>query len=402
MITIGYSTRSHKPEFIEYLKTAAGHPKVQIIEKVNNGEKSLNQVYNEIIEESEFEIVVLCHDDIYFDSKNLVKKIQKHFDKTDFGILGVAGTTQLPKSGMWWENRKKMCGIVNHEHNGNKWESRYCDDINNQIKSVCLIDGLFIALHKSRIKEKFNSELEGFHFYDVYFSFRNFQKGVKIGVIFDIRITHLSIGMTNESWELNRKKFVDEYQTLLPVSSKPHDNEKLKIMIPFTSQKTNKEKDVFIESLCDSLRKFGHDVSVVTEQGTRMSLILKNKGFKLYPITEPPGFKLGDGKFSVQTNEGMVLSKINELYPIKEVTYDFILCIDTMICKYINLIYNQIDRIQLITNFNKNENKFENNISNKLIVLDNNIKDYLMEVYEIENKITVGNIINDYKLIYND
>ena len=176
MITIGYSTRSHKPEFIDDLKTAAVHPKVLIIQKVNNCQKSQNKVYNEIIEESEFEIVVLCHDDIYFDSKNLVKKIQKHFDKTDFGILGVAGTTQLPKSGMWWENRKKMCGIVNHEHNGNKWESRYCDDINNQIKSVCLIDGLFIALHKSRIKENFNSELEGFHFYDVYFSFRNFQR----------------------------------------------------------------------------------------------------------------------------------------------------------------------------------------------------------------------------------
>ena len=35
MITIGYSTRSHKPEFIEYLRDTAGHPKVQIIEKIN-------------------------------------------------------------------------------------------------------------------------------------------------------------------------------------------------------------------------------------------------------------------------------------------------------------------------------------------------------------------------------
>ena len=82
MITIGYSTRSHKHEFIEYLKSAAGHPKVQIIEKVNNGEKSLSQVYNEIIEESEFDIVVLCHDDLYFDSKKFALKIEKHFSKT--------------------------------------------------------------------------------------------------------------------------------------------------------------------------------------------------------------------------------------------------------------------------------------------------------------------------------
>jgi len=51
MITIGYSTRESNPKFQEYLKKTCGHPKVQVIEKVNNGEKSLSQTYNEIINE---------------------------------------------------------------------------------------------------------------------------------------------------------------------------------------------------------------------------------------------------------------------------------------------------------------------------------------------------------------
>jgi len=402
MITIGYSTRSHKPEFIEYLRGVAGHPKVQIIEKINNGERSLNHVYNEIINEAEFDIVVLCHDDIYFDSKSFAKKVEKHFSKSDFGILGVAGTTEIPKSGMWWENRKKMCGIVNHEHNGNKWESKYCDDINNQIKSVCLIDGLFIALHKKRIKKYFNEELNGFHFYDVYFSFMNFNLGVKIGVIFDVRITHLSIGMTNESWETNKQKFSKENEQLLPISSKPHSEEKLKLMVSFTSQNCTNEKENYIIKLCTSLKNNGHEVNILTEHSSILSLILKKKGFKCFPITEPPGFKLGDGKFSVQTPGGLVLSKINELYPIKEVTYDYIICFDTMISKYINTIYNQIDKIQIVTNFNKSENKFDPNSVTKFIVDDINTKEYLSEVYEIDYKISVGDIIDDYKIIYND
>ena len=47
MITIGYSTREHNPQFIEYLKKSSGFGKnVEVIEKVNNGEKSLPQVYN--------------------------------------------------------------------------------------------------------------------------------------------------------------------------------------------------------------------------------------------------------------------------------------------------------------------------------------------------------------------
>ena len=53
MITIGYSTRVSNPKFQEYLRKSCGHPKVQIIEKVNNGEKSLSQTHNEIIKESQ-------------------------------------------------------------------------------------------------------------------------------------------------------------------------------------------------------------------------------------------------------------------------------------------------------------------------------------------------------------
>ena len=86
MITIGYSTRNSNPEFQEYLKKSSGHPKVQVIEKVNNGEKNLSQVYNEIISESNFDIIVLCHDDIYFDTSNWASKLVKQFDRnSDYG-----------------------------------------------------------------------------------------------------------------------------------------------------------------------------------------------------------------------------------------------------------------------------------------------------------------------------
>jgi len=66
MITVGYSTRESKPEFIEYLKKSSGYKKLEVIEKINNGDKSLSQVYNEILSEAKTDIVVLCHDDINF------------------------------------------------------------------------------------------------------------------------------------------------------------------------------------------------------------------------------------------------------------------------------------------------------------------------------------------------
>jgi ferritin len=49
MVTVGYSTRKHNPKFIEYLKKSSGFKKIEVIEKINNGEKSISEVYNEII-----------------------------------------------------------------------------------------------------------------------------------------------------------------------------------------------------------------------------------------------------------------------------------------------------------------------------------------------------------------
>ena len=219
MITIGFSTRQDNQKYIDYLIKTSGLKNVEVIQKVNNGSKSLSQVYNEIINESKNDIVVFCHDDLEFDTKDWGKRIIKHFEKSDFGILGVAGTTEIPKSGMWWEDKRKMIGIVNHKHEGKKWESKYSKSWGDEISECCFVDGLFIAVNKKRIKENFDESVKGFHFYDVYFSVKNFLQNVKIGTIYNVRITHLSIGQTNESWEENRKVFEEDYKESLPIKS---------------------------------------------------------------------------------------------------------------------------------------------------------------------------------------
>ena len=86
MITIGYSTRQSNPELQAYFAKSCGVKNVQVIEKVNPNGKSLTEVYNEILNESVNDIVVLCHDDIYFDTNNWGFKLLKHFEKSEFGV----------------------------------------------------------------------------------------------------------------------------------------------------------------------------------------------------------------------------------------------------------------------------------------------------------------------------
>lgn len=218
MITIGFSTRSHNQEYIDYLQKTSMYKDVEVIEKINNGDKSLSEVYNEILEESKYDVVVLCHDDLEFDTKNWGDKVLKHITKNpDYGIFGLAGSKYLDSNAKWWEVTSTMYGIVNHKHQGKKWTSMYSKDMGNKLEDVILVDGLFIVLNKKKIKHNFDENIKGFHFYDLGFCLPNFIDGVKIGVMFDVRVTHLSIGQTNQQWENNRIEFSKKYESSLPI-----------------------------------------------------------------------------------------------------------------------------------------------------------------------------------------
>lgn len=111
MLTIGFSTRKIDPSFVELLKKTCGVPKVEIVPIENNGQFSLTEVYNQIIVKSQNDVVVLCHDDIYFDTKNWGNKILNHFKRNeDYGILGVKGQLNF----LFGQNGGKIsqkCGV---------------------------------------------------------------------------------------------------------------------------------------------------------------------------------------------------------------------------------------------------------------------------------------------------
>lgn len=219
MISVVYSTREDNPKHIEHIKKTSGiHKGLEVIQYINNGEYSLTELYNKALKETTNDIVVFCHDDIIFETKNWGNKILKHFKRTpNYGILGVAGSTYLPKSAKWWEIPYTMRGIVNHQHQGKKWESIYSNHLGNKLYDVTLVDGLFFVVNKNTIKSSFDESITGFHLYDVSFCYDNFKEGVNIGVMSDIRLTHLSIGETNEEWEKNRETFADENKDNLPL-----------------------------------------------------------------------------------------------------------------------------------------------------------------------------------------
>jgi len=289
-----------------------------------------------------------------------------------------------------------MKGIVNHEHGGKKWESKYSQSKGNQLDDVVLVDGLFIVVNKNNIKKRFNEEIKGFHFYDVDFSFRNFIEGVKIGVMYDVRVTHKSIGQTNEQWEKNREVFAKKYEEILPVKVKRNltINSPIKVLLSCLFFETFTGSEMYVYELAKGLKKLNCDVTVLSDIDGPLSKIAQQQGIKVLPFSNPPGFKLGDGKWSLNTPQGMQPSQPNVMYKIGEVNYDIIHTQHTPITEQICQMYPNIDKISTI---HSEVIELENPVINETI------KKYICIRPEIQKHITTKfNIdVNNTEVIYN-
>lgn len=223
-LSVVFSTRKIDFNFIDHIRSTIGILDAEIIPYANQSEFSLTELYNRGLKESKHDIVVFIHDDISFNCNNWGQAIAKRFRDTDYGILGVAGTTDLVKDSdgiaqPWWAMANRMVGRLRHEINGKVIDSFYSNRYDYPVQVVCL-DGVFIAVHKGRIRKLFDERFKGFHYYDISFTFLNHLAGVKVGVIFEIDLTHKSGGNPNMEWQENQLLFSKIYGNKLPFKLK--------------------------------------------------------------------------------------------------------------------------------------------------------------------------------------
>lgn len=187
---------------------------------VNQEGIGLTKLYSEMINSKDInaDIILFIHDDIEFLKTGWGEEILRLFNEhEDYGIIGVAGSAQFDESGAWWQYEKKY-GQVLHRHNGKSWLTAFSPLLNEDLKEVVVIDGLFMAVHKKRITQNFDTSIEGFNFYDIDFCLANFLEGkTKIGVTTNIRIAHNSIGELKPEWYENRKKIIEKYGDKFPI-----------------------------------------------------------------------------------------------------------------------------------------------------------------------------------------
>lgn len=178
--------------------------------------KSLCEGYSRGIQKSSGSILIFSHDDIEILSPDFKDKLKRYLSLYD--VIGVAGTSCLI-DGTWTAALyPHLHGQVAH-HNPDTGE--YAVSVygakTRVAENIQALDGLFFAANR-RVTDKvrFDAALfDGFHFYDLDFTFAAHLAGFRLAVCNDIVIAHASTGPAGAKWAEYRMRFINKYRAQL-------------------------------------------------------------------------------------------------------------------------------------------------------------------------------------------
>lgn len=208
-----------KMDFLKMVIVTASYP--IDIKFIENNTLSLTEVYQTQLDESPNDIIVFIHDDIEFLRPGWGKEIVSIFKRNpQYGIIGIAGTKAYGQDLAWWSAKKEdKFGMLFHGDEKDSWVT-FFSDFNDKIDliEVAVVDGVFMAVNREKIEYDFDTDIKGFHFYDVDFCLANFlSHKCRIGVTNKVSIRHRSPGVPNEEWMKNGQYVHEKYKNDFPI-----------------------------------------------------------------------------------------------------------------------------------------------------------------------------------------
>jgi GT2 family glycosyltransferase len=189
---------------------------------IDNSENkySIFQAYNLGASQAKFPFLCFIHDDILFQTANWGSNLLHHFEDSEFGLIGVAGSQYKSKYLSGWGCPPKFMRVnITEIHLDGFKNVMYFNPTENKLEEVICIDGVFMATRKSIWEEyKFDEKtFSGFHCYDMDYSLQVYQK-YKVGVCFDINIVHFARASYKKAWFETTKILYNKWGSILPLS----------------------------------------------------------------------------------------------------------------------------------------------------------------------------------------
>jgi|HubBroStandDraft_1064217.scaffolds.fasta_scaffold00119_35 GT2 family glycosyltransferase len=178
-----------------------------------NNPRSLADGYNRGIEASAGDIVIFSHDDIEFlEPATWLGRLRAHLDQ--FDLVGLAGTTRL--TGPDWARAGPPYTFGQVAEPGGDiapYRVLICAVPGPLISGMQALDGLFLAVRRRVLQQvQFDaSTFDGFHVYDIDFSFSVHLAGFGVAVAADLPVLHQSQGSFDEKWRHYAQRFLQKH-----------------------------------------------------------------------------------------------------------------------------------------------------------------------------------------------
>lgn len=207
-------------ECIRYINRLIIPEEYQVDKIAIRDAKSITSGYNEAMKKTDAKYKIYLHQDVFITAKDFLYDIIEVFKDGKIGMIGAAGSSNIPTSGIWWETPHAYSNVYDNVGGAELKVSIAYKEIGSVVP-VKVIDGLIMA---TQYDIEWREELfDGWHFYDVSQSIEFSKYGYTVvllnrkepWIVHDCGLTTID---NNQLYHKYRKLFLDEYsKTLFPV-----------------------------------------------------------------------------------------------------------------------------------------------------------------------------------------
>jgi len=192
----------------EYDRAFAGWPHERI--RVADA-RSMYDGYARGFARSRGEVVVFSHDDLRFAVPDFAARLAGAM--REFDMVGVAGTTRVTAPSLLGSGHPHLFGTIAHAMESADFDFSVLSLQGPRIGGAHGLDGVFIAARRWLVQQLgFDAaRFDGFHFYDLDFSYRAHLAGARVGIAADLGLIHRSRGPADERWRAAQRAFADKF-----------------------------------------------------------------------------------------------------------------------------------------------------------------------------------------------
>jgi tetratricopeptide (TPR) repeat protein len=174
---------------------------------------SLAEGYTRGVAAATGEIVVFTHDDVEILAIDFGHRLMRRLAECD--VLGVAGATRATGPAWPFAGWPFLHGSVIYPDGAGYRVTAYSRTV-PIAHNIRVIDGVLLAMRREvALRIGWDAETcDGFHGYDVDFTLRAAQAGLRLAVASDLGVVHCSYGSFDDRWESTARKLVARHPEL--------------------------------------------------------------------------------------------------------------------------------------------------------------------------------------------